>query len=169
MLSRVDDEVRTCSNYNHDKEYDSDVDIDISEAVTSHKPAQTETNIENLSSGELFELCSALDSLATESVDSDKENRALTLEYHSPPTAAEIKQALGEDTVVQEITNMWYRFTSGTDILQCHSSNKPIKEIYRTYQEYMTGLIYPATMPMLCVPTLCPFMTLPNEGEEALD
>ena len=99
-------EVRTQSNYNHDKEYDSDVDIDMSQSVTSHKPAQTETNIDNLSSSELFELCSALDSLETESNDSNKENQVLTLEYHSSPTVEELLQELGENTVVQEITDM---------------------------------------------------------------
>ena len=69
-----DDEVRTCSNYNHDDEYNSDIDIDMSQSATRHEPRQMKTNIDNLSSGELFELCSALDCLETESNDSNKEN-----------------------------------------------------------------------------------------------
>ena len=64
---------------------------------------------------------------------------------------------------------MWDRFTSGTDVLQCHSSNELIEDIYRTHQEYITGLISPVTTPGSRVPTLCPFMTSPNEGKEALD
>ena len=80
----------------------------------------------------------------------------LTPEHHSLPTAAEILQDLGENMVVQEIIDMWDRFTSGTDVLQCHSSNELIEDIYRTHQEYITGLISPVTtlghVCLLCVP-----------------
>ena len=46
----------------------------MSQSVLSHIPSQTETHIDSLSSSELTELCSALDSLDTDSVDSNNAN-----------------------------------------------------------------------------------------------
>lgn len=86
----------------------------MSQSVLSHIPSQTETHIDSLSSSELTELCSALDSLDTDSVDSNNANWAPTPEYHNPLTADDILAFLGKNTEVQEITNMWDRFTSGT-------------------------------------------------------
>ena len=72
--------VRTHPNYNLDEESNSDIDVDMSQPATSRGNTQTESYVDDLESSELFELCSALDSLETESDDSNKENRALTSE-----------------------------------------------------------------------------------------
>ena len=70
-----DDTVRTCPNYNLDEESDSDIDVDMSQPATSRSKTQMESYVDDLESSGLFELCSTLDSLETESTDSNKESR----------------------------------------------------------------------------------------------
>ena len=70
-FAEFDNTVRTRPDYNLDEESNSDIDVDMSQPATSRGKTQTGSYVDDLESSELFELCSALDSLETESNDSD--------------------------------------------------------------------------------------------------
>src|SRR6201996_8281229 len=165
-FAEFDDTVRTSPNCNLDEESDSDIDVDMSQPVTSRDQTQTASYIDDLSSSELFELCSALDSLETESHDSDKENRALTPEYINPDSIADLDSYSPDDPEKQEIMDMWDRFTTGS-IKRC-TSNEIINDAYRSLQEYLARLISPAHTTTSRTPTPKPSSTLPQD-EEILD
>ena len=151
-FGKLDGTIRTCSNYNLDEEYDSEVNINMSQSVPSCDQLQTETYIDNLSSSDLFELCSTLDSLKTESVDSNKENWAPTSEWINLDSIVDVQE---EDPEKQEIMDMWDRFTSGCKIMHC-TSNEIINDAYRSHQEYLTQLMSPVHTTTSHVPTLNP-------------
>ena len=159
-----DDTVRTCPNYNLDEESDSDIDVDMSQPATSRGKTQTESYVDDLDSSELFELCSALDSLETESNDSNKENRALTPEYINPDSIADLDSYSPVDPEEQEIMDMWDRITFGPVLKQC-TSNEIIDDAYRSHQEYLTCLISPAHTTTSRAPTPNPSLTLPQDKE----
>ena len=103
---KFNDTVRTRPNYDLDKEFDSDIDVDMSQPATSCGKTQMESYVDDLESSELFELCSALDSLETESDDSNKENQALTPEYINPDSITDLDSYSPVDPEEQEIMDM---------------------------------------------------------------
>src|ERR1700761_8398391 len=150
-FAEFDETVRTCPNYNMDEESDSDIDVDMSQPGSSHVNMQTASYVDDLSSSELYELCSALDSLETESYDSDKENRALTPEYINPDSIVDLDSYSPVDREKQEIMDMWERFTTGS--IKQRTSNEIINDAYRSQQKYLMGLISLAHMTTLHAPT----------------
>ena len=102
-----DGTVRTRPNYNLDEESNSDIDVDMSQPATSRGKMRTESYVDDLDSSELFELCSTLDSLETESNDSNKENWALTPEYINPDSIVDLDSYSPVDPEEQEIMDMW--------------------------------------------------------------
>ena len=139
----------------------------MSQQVTSRGQMQTAFYVDDLDSSEFFELCSALDSLETESNDSNKENRALTPEYINPDSIADLDSYSPVDPEEQEIMDMWDRITFGP-VLKRRTSNEIIDDAYRSHQEYLTGLISPAHTTTSRAPTPNPSSTLPQD-EETLD
>ena len=65
-----DDVVCSHSDYNYDEEYDSEIDIDMSQSISSHEPLQTVSDLEDIHSES--KLCSTFDCLETDSNDSNK-------------------------------------------------------------------------------------------------
>ena len=134
-----DNVVRSCSNYNYDEEYDSYIDIDMSQSTSSHEPLQTVSDLEDIPSES--ELCSTFDSLETESNNSKKENRALTPEYIDPCSIADLEEQFKDEPAQLAAMEMWDRLSFGGQTIRHHSSNELIEEAYRNCQEYLSTLV----------------------------
>ena len=94
-FAEFNDVVKSCSNYNYDEEFDSEMDIDMSQSISSCKLLQTESDIGDIPSES--KLCPTFDSLETESNNSNKVNWVLTPEYIDLCSIANLKEQFKEE------------------------------------------------------------------------
>jgi transposase InsO family protein len=130
-----DQSVQSRSNYNYDKEYDSEVDVDMSQPVPKHDNMLTETDFEDDGGTSLV---SAFESLSVDlnSQISGGITRAPTPEYVDPETVGPLHS---ED----EIAAMWAN-PGHSRAVQRRSSNEFIDELYRNHQQYIQKLEFGA-------------------------
>jgi transposase InsO family protein len=130
-----DHTVRSRLNYNYDEEYDSEVDVDMSQPVPGRDNTLTGSDFEDDGGTSLV---SAFESLSVDlnSQISGGITRAPTPEYVDPETVGTLHSE-------EEIAAMWAN-PGHSRAVQRRGSNEFINELYRNHQQYLQNLEFGA-------------------------